>query len=231
MTSLATVVPDCWNQIGVGGDQSCPELVKHIHCRNCPVFATAAQSLFDRQLPEEYVAEWTAALARAEQGAEYEFVSVGIFRLGEEWLALPVSCLAEVCLIRSIHRVPHRTNRFFKGLVNIRGQLHLCVSLRGVLGIEGLDSDGRGPVPDGASNGETDHGMLVVAERRGERWVFIVDEMASVERIPRKELRKVPGTLANPLSGYSQAVFIWRNRHVGFLDEERLLTAFGSLGQ
>jgi len=84
MTSLATVVPDCWNQIGVGGDHSCPELVKHIHCRNCPVFATAAQSLFDRQLPEEYVAEWTAAMAWAEQGAESEFVSVGIFRLGEE---------------------------------------------------------------------------------------------------------------------------------------------------
>ena len=127
--------------------------------------------------------------------------------------------------------VPHRTNRFFKGLVNIRGQLHLCVSLRGVLGIDGPDSDGMGPSRDGALNGETDHGMLVVAERRGERWVFIVDEMAAVERIPRKELRKVPGTLANPLSGYSQAVFIWRNRHVGFLDEERLLTAFGSLGQ
>jgi Magnesium chelatase, subunit ChlI len=36
---------DCWNQIGVFGDGTCPELAKVIHCRNCPVYAAGGRSL------------------------------------------------------------------------------------------------------------------------------------------------------------------------------------------
>ena len=25
---------DCWNRIGVAGDQSCEKLAAHVHCRN-----------------------------------------------------------------------------------------------------------------------------------------------------------------------------------------------------
>ena len=49
---------------------------------------------------------------------------------------LATSFLAEVTHLRLVHRVPHRTSSVFRGLVNIRGQLQLCVSLHGVLGIE-----------------------------------------------------------------------------------------------
>ncbi len=37
-------IDDCWNRIGVRGDGSCPELKRHIHCRNCPVYSAAAAS-------------------------------------------------------------------------------------------------------------------------------------------------------------------------------------------
>ena len=54
---------DCWNKIGISGDQSCPELKTFIHCRNCPVFAAAARTFFDRAAPEGYLAEWSRWLA------------------------------------------------------------------------------------------------------------------------------------------------------------------------
>ena len=54
---------DCWNQIGVSGDRSCPELETFIHCRNCPVFAAAARTFFDRPAPEGYLAGWSSWLA------------------------------------------------------------------------------------------------------------------------------------------------------------------------
>src|SRR5277367_2036940 len=55
----------CWSKIGVAGDRSCPELKSFIHCRNCPVFATAARNFFDRPAPEGYLATWSRWLAGA----------------------------------------------------------------------------------------------------------------------------------------------------------------------
>ena len=52
--------------IGVSGDRSCPELKTFIHCRNCPVFAAAARTFFDRPAPEGYLAEWSRWLAASD---------------------------------------------------------------------------------------------------------------------------------------------------------------------
>ena len=215
MPAELTVIDDCWNRIGIAGDRSCPELVEHIHCRNCPVFSNAARSLFDRAAPEGYLQDWTGALAAAIQTVEGDFASLFVFRLGQEFLGLRTPLLVEVTPRRPIHRVPHRSNTVFRGLVNIRGQLQLCLSLHGLLGLPG--------------NGE-DAGILAVVEDGAERWVFEVDEVLGVHRVPRSALRKVPGTLANPLTSFTQAVCTWEERHVGYLEEQRLLSAFRSLG-
>ena len=50
VNSAAAMIADCWNKIGVRGDGSCPELEKHIHCRNCPTYTAAASMLLDRDL-------------------------------------------------------------------------------------------------------------------------------------------------------------------------------------
>ena len=146
---------------------------------------------------------------------EEDFASLFMFRLGEECLSLRTHLLVEVTPRRPIHRVPHRSNAVFQGLVNIRGQLQLCLSLHGLLGL-----------PENAQAGP----ILAVLEDGGTRWVFPVDEVLGVHRIARSVLRKVPGTLANPLTSFTQAVFAWEDKHVGFLEEHRLLTAFRSLG-
>ncbi len=56
-----------------------------------------------------------------------------VFRLGDEWLALPVGVLVEVTRPRPPHRVPHRGG-LLAGVVNIRGELHLCVRFDLLLG-------------------------------------------------------------------------------------------------
>ena len=148
---------DCWSHIGVSGDRTCPELSSFIHCRNCPVFATAARAFFDRPAPEGYLAGWSRWLAKSverdegdEGGGEdeneaeshEEKVSVLIFRLGPEWLAFRTQTVAEVTTPRPVHRVPHRTNEVFLGLVNLQGQVQLCVSLHGLLGVTAMSSPG-----------------------------------------------------------------------------------------
>jgi chemotaxis-related protein WspD len=224
MTALP-ILDNCWDRIGIGGDRSCPELPRHAHCRNCPVFAAAAQTFFDRPPPDDYLIEWTEILATAEPETVGDLLSVVIFRLHDEWLALPTVCLVEVTLPRPAHRVPHRSNAVFVGLVNIRGQLHPCVSLHGVLGIEAGDAVAGSDDPSMGGRRR-----LLVMEHQGERWVFAADEVEGVEQVARDQLRKVPGTLANPAHHFSQAVFHWRERHIGLLDEDRVLQAFRGLG-
>lgn len=113
---------DCWNQIGVAGDGTCPELERVVHCRNCPVYSASGRHLLEREPPEDYLREWTQALAE-EKGEDKaaDTLSVLIFRLGQEWLALPTHVCQEVAEMRPIHILPHRSGPVLLGLANIRG--------------------------------------------------------------------------------------------------------------
>jgi chemotaxis-related protein WspD len=224
-------VGDCWNTIGVSGDRSCPELNTHIHCRNCPIFAEAARSFFERRAPEGYLAEWSRWLAESTgygvggvaSGAESEHflsqdeaASVLIFRLGEEWLAFRTMTVVEVTLPRPVHRVPHRSSSVLTGIVNLQGQVQLCVSLHGLLGAT------AGPAPSAR--------LVVLRDAdRAETWAFTADDVVGVRRVPRSQWRSVPSTLINPAVGFSQAVLSWNGRIVGLLDEKRVFTAIRSL--
>ena len=115
-----------------------------------------------------------------------------------------------------MHRVPHRSNVVLIGLVNLQGQVQLCVSLRGLLGVEGQATSTR---------------LVVLRDQdRAESWAFEADEVLGVHRVPRGHLRSVPSTLVNPTIAFSQAVLSWNDRSIGLLDEQRVFTALRSLG-
>ncbi len=204
---------DCWNHIGVRGDRSCPLLPPVVHCQNCAVFSAAGRRFLDAPSPPGYVEEWTERLALPIDEEAADLVGVLIFRLAEEWLALPLRSLVEVTAEKAIHRVPHRTG-LLAGLVNIRGELTLCAHLWKVLGLPAA------PVgkPSGAER------MLVV-RRESERWVLGVDSIERVHRLPQADLGRPPATLGRAASHLTRAVFAWENRSVGLLDEERLFEA------
>src|SRR5712691_5819429 len=130
LANAPEVEPDtCWSRIGVWGDRQCGELQKHIHCHNCPAYSAAAAQMLDGELPPAYSQQWTEHFARTKEESSQETQSIIILRVGPEWLALPVNFLVEVVGRRPVHSLPHSRNSFIKGLVNIRGQLLVCVSL------------------------------------------------------------------------------------------------------
>lgn len=209
---------DCWRHVGVSGDRSCPELATFIHCRNCPVLTSAARRFFDRPAPAGYLDSWREILEQPEVARDADARSVLVFRLGDEWLALPTAVLAEVTSPRQLHRVPHRSGAELAGIVNIRGQLQVCILLEGLLG---LPAPAVG-IPVAASTAR-----LIVVERAGdrgaERWVFRVDEVAGVHRVPGQSLRDVPATISGAGTRATTALFSWHDRTVGLLDVSRLL--------
>ena len=211
---------DCWNKIGVGGDRSCPELLKFTHCRNCPVFGSAARYFFHRTAPPGYLDEWARLLSHPVVNGSVDQVALLVFRLGIEWLAIALTVAVEVTSLRPVHRVPHRTNAVFSGLINLRGQLHPCASLHGLLQIDAIDPTTNPPIAP----------RLILIQKDKETWAFPADEVAGVHQVAQPKLMNVPSTLANPAGSYSRAVFAWDDRSVNVLDEPRVFFALRRMG-
>jgi chemotaxis-related protein WspD len=215
---LSRSVDDCWNQIGVRGDHSCPKLEELVHCHNCPRFAEAARALLDRPPPEGYLEEATLLLAEgATVEKATEEVSVVVFEVEEELLAIDTKTVVEVTEPRQVHRMPHRTGRVFSGVVNVHGQLELCASLQGLLQIA------KGAT---ASPGVSRRARMLLVEHGAQRWVFGVDAMHGVQRFALTDLLEAPAATLHNTNAFVKQLLSWDNRHVGLLDVEK---TFGAL--
>jgi chemotaxis-related protein WspD len=184
--------------------------VQHIHCRNCPVYASAAAQLLDVETPGHYVQEWTEHIAVQKPATPVETLSVVIFRIAAEWLALPSAIFKEIAGDRLIHSLPHRRSGALLGVVNIRGELLVCTSLEHILGV------------DAAASAAGSVRRMLVIQQDNARTVCPVDEVHGIERFQLQDLKQVPATLAGAAVTYTKAVLSWRRRSVGVLDAELL---------
>ncbi len=210
---------DCWNQIGVSGDGTCPELEKVIHCRNCPVYVANGRRLLERAPPEAYLREWTQQLAEEKDTDQDEAaLSVLIFRLAQEWLAIPTHICQEVAEMRPIHTLPHRSGPVLLGLVNIRGEIRLCVSINPLLGLELAAPSTQ------AANAEDPQCLLVIA-REEAYWVLLVDELHGIQHFQLNAFREAPVTVTKSTPALTTGVIDWQDRRVGYLDDEQLFAA------
>lgn len=225
MTDTAHKIDDCWNHIGVWGRETprCPMLEQVVHCANCRIYSAAGRQLLDREVSPEYLREGAAQLAREKSRPQSRnTASVVIFRLGEEWFGLPTSLFQEVVGFRKMHRVPHHGNNVLRGLVNIRGELQLCVSLGRLLGIPRGKTHGNDAV-----NGIYER-MIVIA-RGDARCVFPVSEVRGVRRYVPQDLLSAPATAAHNAGDYLYGMLHvtdkGQERHIGCLNEDVLLAA------
>jgi chemotaxis-related protein WspD len=189
-------------------------LERHTHCRNCPVFAEAGARLLDRALPTGYREEWTRRLAEAKTSAAVK-KSVVVFRVGAEWLALPTPVFQEVAERRVIRSLPHQQNNFVLGLASVRGELLLCISIAGLLGIK-TEAAGntRRPAYD----------RLLVVGQHGQRLAFPVDEVLGVQRYLPAEVAELSGGGAFAATCVG-GVLKLEGRAVGLLDAEKFFIA------
>jgi chemotaxis-related protein WspD len=208
-------VANCWNSIGVHGDSSCAELRQVIHCRNCKVYSSAASNLLDAEPSSDYIAHWTRQASRKRDVAERATVSVLIFRIGNEWFALQSTSLTEIAGMRRIHSIPNRRNGIVLGLANIRGELVVCVSLRGILNIEDAEQ----------TDANDQRRRLLVIHRDGASTVCPVDEVHGIERFTTRDLGALPATVSGASARYTCATLSWSERTVGVLDERMLFQA------
>lgn len=211
-------IDNCWKRIGVWGSEKprCPVLEEVIHCRNCEVFSSAGRSLLERDLSIDYRHEWTGIMASEKEEELVGAVSVVIFRIEDEWLGLSTKVLSEIIDPTHLqsHTVPHRKNPVLKGLVNIRGEIQLHVSLKELLGIEKSKKEKKN---------RNVYRRMIVLESDSGHWVFSIDEILGIYRVHPRTFKNVPVTVAKSKSTYTKGIFKWDDKYVALLDDDLLI--------
>ena len=179
---------------------------------------SAAAGLLDRDLPDGYLDEMTDIISTPRCVVESSIQSVVIFRLGLEWLALPTGIFQEVTERSRIHKLPHRLDGILSGLVNVRGELLLCVALDVLLGLSKSPEELR-------EKDKQSKERLLVCNRGGDRLAFIVNEVHGVHRFHPRDQKDVPATVARAAATFTVGLLQWMDKTVGCLNDELLFYA------
>jgi chemotaxis-related protein WspD len=156
--------------------------------------------------------------ARDHEGPSADWVSMMVFRIGGEWLALPTGLLVEVVEPRAVHSLPHRRSGVVLGITNIHGELLICVSLALQLGLE-PGSGTRGEAKIAAQK------RFLVIGGEANRFAVPVDEVHGIRRTTTEALQPPPATITRAVSSYTRHVLPWEGRSVGYLDGALLLAS------
>ena len=200
----------CWNSIGVGGDQSCPKLRQHVHCRNCEVYGNAAQRSMQRPVGDGYREQWAALLRQPEARRTQHDSSGLVFRIGREWLLLPTAMVASVAPLAPSHALPHRSGAGLTGIVNVGGTLRPAISLATLLGID--DQDGL------AQTGRHVFARLIVIEWEGQSFAMPVADLHGILRYAASAALAPAATINKGLQRFLTGVLSEADMRIGVLD-------------
>ncbi|HED17714.1 MAG TPA: purine-binding chemotaxis protein CheW [Gammaproteobacteria bacterium] len=210
---------DCWNSVGVWSKQSerCSRLLEVIHCQNCDIYKQAGRSRLSLQADSDYLQQWSDNLAQKPAEQHQDECSAIVFRLGDEMYALSTEVLNDVTHPRQPHRIPHRSNNVLSGLVNIRGELVLCISLAGLLGLRYQQVT------------KTDTGRMIVAQFDELTVAFPVDQVEGITRYAYDTVQEPPATLSRHDGNYIQGLLASPDTQTGLLNHQLIQTTINRL--
>jgi chemotaxis-related protein WspD len=211
LTSPIAGIRDCWNVIGVNGDQSCERLQQVVHCRNCEVYAAAALQNLQRPVGEDYKKEWAAHFRQPAIDTRQQNTSCLVFRIGREWLALPTRMFVAVAPSAKPHRLPHRASRGLAGIVNVSGTLYPCMSLAALLGID--ESEGQ------AATHRHTFARLLLTKWEEQSYALPVADLHGMLRYASSEVQAPAATINKGLSRFLTGVITHDDMRIGMLDE------------
>ena len=211
---------NCWSSIGVWGNaqEKCDRLGEVIHCRNCDVFSMAGRGVFESRPPVGYLSHWQKEISNIKKERVKDDIGVMVFRLGKEWLSLPVEYLQEIVEERDVHKIPHNQGNYILGIVNIGGEINTCYSLMNLLEID-----------ENADKNGTELRRLIVMLINGYRFVLPVCEISGLARYSSDKLLPTPATLGKKMGTYLAGMFYQNERQVAALNAEQIYRGFEGL--
>ena len=147
-----------------------------------------------------------------------------VFRLGDEWIAIPTNFVKEITQVGAIHKIPHRDENLVKGLANVRGELKICISLGSLLQLDRGRQNRR-------SRLQGVYERIVVVIHKETEFVFPVSEIEGLVRYHPNNLENVPATITNARAAFTTGILLIGSdervskdemKHVACLDHEML---------
>ena len=176
----------------------------------------AADLLLSRAPPKDYITEWTQLLRQSKlEEKDEQSTSVMIFRLNSDWFAMPTKIFRFVTEIKTIHHLPHRITPTVQGIVNVRGQARLCVSLKYIFGID-AEQDTE------LHSRFAAYPRMLMVEKDRVFFVFKVDEVFGIFICDENKVENVPINVTKSSMNYLKGIFEWEHKSVGYIDEELL---------
>jgi chemotaxis-related protein WspD len=211
MNTINQHINDCWNKIGVWGDQipRCERLKDLTHCHNCDIYSKAASQILNRRAEDNYLSEWKHNLNQPRNIKNLDFNSALIFRLGDEWFALASKLVKEITHCDKHHSLPHIKNNILRGLVNVHGELLLNVSLGYLFKISKSET-----------NNPHTHERYVVIEDNNETYAFPVTEVKEIIHYKTEDIQTTPSTINKDASCFIEGIIRHKNNDVGILNSQ-----------
>ena len=210
-------IDDCWNQIGVWKKtgEVCPKLAEIRHCQHCDTFINAGLDMLDRDLADDYIAENTKIYALEKEQEDNTLISALFFRIAKEWYAIKTNLLKEIIEVTDIHSIPHQQHEKIMGLVNVRGEIELCIALNSMLSVD-IESIEK-------NNQVNKQERMVVIHLDSGKYVFLVDELMGIFRINEREVKQTPTSIVHTKQQLISGIFDYEQKHIGLIDEKLLI--------
>lgn len=207
---------DCWNNIGIWGSTlpRCEKLEEYIHCRNCSIYSEAGRKVLERNLTDNYESSWAVVYAKHKQEHITEKVSVTVFRIGDEMMAIPTEYIKSINDIGNIHTVPHQSSKILRGLINLHGELKICISLGDLLGLDKATKE--------VDSKHQVYNRMVEISKDGNEYTFVATEVLGIKHITDKDYQSVPATISQAKGTFTQSFIKWEESDVAYLDAELL---------
>jgi purine-binding chemotaxis protein CheW len=132
------------------------------------------------------------------------------FMLEEDFYALPVLRVQEIVRPMNITQVPH-SQKYVKGLINLRGQIVTSIDLKILLKITNQD------------NLKEEYMNVIMRMPDGSLVSLVVDKILDVFEVKKEHLEKTPDTLDATLKGYVENVYKGKDKLFLLLDVDKLL--------
>ena len=167
------------------------------------------RDLSKRDIPPSLIEENTEKYSMKPDEDTAPQESFIVFRVNNIWFALKTKYFFESFEVKYIHMVPHRTNDFFLGLVNIHGELVMALNLSSLISTDANNQD---------TNSEGIKRMLQIGN--GEiRFVITADDVMGNIHIEKDKFETLPESIASVKDSFLKQRFTYRGNSILIIDD------------